>query len=81
MSQSSSVDQGEAAASFHLINEADAAKRLSLSRRTLQQFRLTGGGPAYVQLGARRIAYELPALEAWARARTYSSTSDRGAAR
>jgi predicted DNA-binding transcriptional regulator AlpA len=63
-----------------LISEREAAERLNLSVRTLQGMRVKGGGPAFVKLTSRRVAYSMAALEAWVTARTRASTSDRGAA-
>ncbi len=58
-----------------VISEAEAAARLSLSRRTLQEYRLTGRGPKYVNLGLRRVGYSLTDLDAWVAARTVVSTA------
>src|SRR3954451_18654428 len=37
--------------------------------RTLNKFRSTGGGPAYVVVGERSIAYRRSALRGWVEAR------------
>ncbi len=62
-------------AQFRVVSEHEAALRLSLGRRTLQDLRLTGAGPAFIKLGARRIGYSITDLEAWAADRRVSSTS------
>ena len=67
--------------SHPLINEKDAAKLLNLSGRALQRARLEGGGPRYVQLTTRRIAYRLEDIEGWIAARLVSSTSEATVAR
>ena len=54
-------------------HEADFAARYHVARRTLQRWRVTGDGPPFVRLGARRVAYRLSDAEAWAAGRTYSS--------
>lgn len=54
-----------------------AAKYLGLSRRTLEKFRCTGSGPAYLKLG-RRAMYTLADLDEWAMSRRRTSTSDPG---
>ena len=59
-----------------LINEAAAAGYLSVSIRTVQAMRYTGGGPRYVRLGRRCIRYRLSDLNAWADERTYQNTSE-----
>lgn len=53
------------------LDEGALAERLSLSRRTLQRFRITGAGPRWIRLGTRRIAYRVADVEAWAAARTF----------
>jgi predicted DNA-binding transcriptional regulator AlpA len=55
-----------------LRSERDAARLLGVSERTLQRWRRDGGGPAFIRLGARRIAYSDAEIErCWAAARTY----------
>jgi predicted DNA-binding transcriptional regulator AlpA len=54
------------------LDEATTADLLSISRRTLQRWRLTGEGPVFVRLGARRVAYPENGVKAWAAARTYA---------
>ncbi len=58
-----------------VLMETDAAKLLSLSVRTLQRYRVDGGGPAYIQLGERRVGYCHVDLEAWLASRRRASTS------
>ena len=61
------------------LNTVKAAKRLDLSTRTLERYRLSGGGPVFHRFrGAVRY---LPAdLDEWARTRRRNSTSDPGSA-
>jgi predicted DNA-binding transcriptional regulator AlpA len=54
------------------VKEADAAVRLGVSRRTLQRWRSTGDGPAYVRIGPRCVRYTVAALAAWEAGRTYA---------
>lgn len=61
-------------ASRYLTN-AEAAKYLRLSPRTLEKHRVLGGGPRFRKFG-RRVLYALTDLEAWADERTFSMTSD-----
>jgi predicted DNA-binding transcriptional regulator AlpA len=63
-----------------LRSEPDAARYCAVSTRTLQQYRLTGAGPVYVQIGSRRIGYRLADLDAWLDARRRRSTTDQGEA-
>jgi excisionase family DNA binding protein len=61
----------------HLVNQKQAAQFLGLSPRTLESWRLTGNGPAYIKVG-RRVRYRRSDLEAWLDARRRTSTSDPG---
>lgn len=58
-----------------IVTEAEAARMLRLSVRTLQRLRVEGGGPRYVQLTTRRIGYSVSAVEAWIERREAASTS------
>lgn len=53
------------------LTEAEAAALLRVGRRSLERWRTTGGGPAWVRAGLRRVLYPRAALTAWAEARTY----------
>lgn len=53
----------------------EAAEFLRLSPRTLEKYRVIGGGPPFRKFG-RRVFYTLPELEAWAAQRICDSTSD-----
>jgi hypothetical protein len=48
---------------------------LKLSPRTLDKFRVLGGGPKFRKFG-RRVIYALDDLETWANSRICESTSD-----
>ena len=58
----------------YLTNE-EAAMFLKLSPRTLDKFRVLGGGPKFRKFG-RRVIYALNDLETWANSRICESTSD-----
>lgn len=73
------LPRGSAAQGPLLVAEVDAAALVDLSARTLQRLRLEGGGPAYVKLTEKRIAYAVTELERWIEARTVASTSDASA--
>jgi hypothetical protein len=53
----------------------EAADFLRLSPRTLEKYRVRGGGPPFRKLG-RRVIYALSDLEEWAGRRVCDSTSD-----
>ncbi|WP_297367318.1 AlpA family transcriptional regulator [Acidocella sp.] len=71
------IEQNQSVPALHVrvVSEAEAAVRLSLSRRVLQEFRLNGTGPAFIKLGMRRIGYDLRDLDAWVAARRVRSTA------
>ena len=55
------------------LTEKEFAERFCISRRTLQRWRETGEGPAFVRLSARRLAYPLAEAMRWAAERTHRS--------
>lgn len=63
-----------------LLHQAEAAYLTGLSGRTLETFRLRGGGPPFVALCRRAIRYRRRDLLAWIDARVQRSTSDPGPA-
>ncbi len=58
------------------LQTPDAAARLGFAASTLEKMRLRGNGPPYLRLSPRRIVYEADRLDAWARSREFSSTSE-----
>jgi Helix-turn-helix domain len=58
-----------------LLGETHAAQLLNLSTRTLQAWRLTSRGPAFVRAG-RAVRYRRRDLLAWIDANTVSSASE-----
>ena len=63
-----------------LLTERQAAELLNVSSRTLQAWRLRGGGPRFVRLSGRAVRYRNSDLAAYIEARTVTSTSDPGRA-
>jgi excisionase family DNA binding protein len=61
-----------------LLTEVQAAEYLALSVRTLQAWRVRGGGPPFVKVG-RAVRYARGALIAYALEHTVSSTTEAGA--
>lgn len=57
-----------------LLNEKQAAEVLGLSHRTLQNWRVKGGGPRFVKLSGS-VRYRERDLEAWVESRVTASTS------
>ena len=61
---------------LRLLDTKSAALFLGLSKKTLEAYRLRGGGPAYYKAG--RIRYSEADLIAWLESRRRTSTSDPG---
>lgn len=53
-----------------------AAARLHLSPATLERMRVRGDGPPFLRISQKRIIYDCEMLDAWARSRRRSSTSE-----
>ena len=58
-----------------LLNEIDAARFLGVSARTLQAWRVHGGGPRYSKLG-RSVRYRQCDLDAFVEKNLTNSTSE-----
>lgn len=54
-----------------LLTPAETAKRLCISPRTLERWRVTGEGPAFVRIGARKIGYAQSSCDDWTASRTF----------
>lgn len=59
-----------------MLNVSEAAAFLRLGVSTLNRMRITGGGPAYLKLGSRRVVYDKQDLDAWITERRRLSTSE-----
>jgi len=53
------------------LDENAVAGLLSVSVRTVQRWRGSGGGPPFIRAGARRVIYDPAAVEAWVSGRTF----------
>ncbi|WP_024707818.1 MULTISPECIES: helix-turn-helix transcriptional regulator [Martelella] len=60
-----------------LMTETLTCELLSVSARTLQAWRLRGGGPPFVKIG-KSVRYKRRDITAWLSANTLTSTSQRG---
>ncbi len=58
-----------------LYNEKETAKLLSLSVKTLQRYRYTGGGPTYIKLG-KSVRYKESDIHMYVSARTRNITTE-----
>lgn len=56
------------------LNQADLAARLNISPRTLERWRWTGAGPAFLKIGGR-VVYRLEDVEAFEQAKRCESTA------
>ena len=56
-----------------------AAAYVGLSARTLEKFRITGGGPQFLKPN-RRVVYDRDDLDSWLDGKRRRSTSDQGGA-
>jgi excisionase family DNA binding protein len=78
-SASSVIDPRHEAISHEarLITEREAADLLTLSVKTLRNWRLSGYGPPHLKVG-RLVRYRLSDLKAWLKTCERASTSNRG---
>jgi hypothetical protein len=58
-----------------LLTTDQAAERCNLSPRTLEKYRVEGGGPVFIRLKGS-IRYQLEDLDAWVAANRHRTTSD-----
>lgn len=58
-----------------LLDTKQAARRVALSPRTLERFRVTGGGPEFVKMG-HAVRYAVSKLDEWIEKCNRKSTSD-----
>ncbi len=64
--------------SHQLVTTAAAAARLNISPRTLERWRIVGGGPPYRKLGPQIVRYDVAELDEWYAGSRRVSTSDPG---
>ena len=74
-------DWGFDPTSAALLTEKEAVRILGFSHRTLQAWRVSGGGPKFIKVSSRCVRYRLADLRAWVEARVRRSTSDDGSSR
>jgi predicted DNA-binding transcriptional regulator AlpA len=72
------VPQRPADSEAILLSEKEAAKILGFSHRTLQAWRVSGGGPQFIRVSARCVRYRRMDLISWVNDRIRLSTSDTG---
>ena len=57
-------------------SEKQFCESFGLCRRTVQRWRVSGDGPKWSRLGAKRVAYRISDIEAWAAARTFNHRAE-----
>jgi excisionase family DNA binding protein len=57
------------------LTTKEAAERVRLSVASLERMRVRGDGAPFIRMGSR-IVYDREALDAWARSRSFNSTSE-----
>jgi excisionase family DNA binding protein len=62
-----------------MLTQIEAAQLLRVSVRTLERYRVAGGGPVFCKCG-RLVRYRQSDLDAWINGRVRRSTSDGGVA-
>lgn len=63
-----------------LLYQAEVAYLTAQSERTLEAYRLKGGGPPFIVIGKRGVRYRRGDVQDWITARRRRSTSDPGPA-
>jgi excisionase family DNA binding protein len=58
-----------------LLTQTETAELLRLSERTLERWRVQGGGPVFCKLG-KRVLYRQADLEKWIASHAVGSTSE-----
>ncbi len=59
-----------------LMPEQAAAEFLGVEIKTLQAWRVKGGGPTYVRLSRRAVRYQRRAMLTWIEGKCHTSTSE-----
>ena len=59
-----------------VLTQEQVAQLLQVSPRTLEDWRLRGGGPPFVKASRRCVRYPRAALETWVQTRTVGSTTE-----
>jgi hypothetical protein len=63
-----------------LLYQAEVAYLTAQSERTLEAYRVKGGGPPFIVIGKRGVRYRRGDVQDWIAARRRRSTSDPGPA-
>ncbi len=61
-----------------LLTPQQAAQKIGMTVRFLEQRRHRGGGPRFISVSTRAVRYRLQDLDAWIEGRARTSTADNG---
>lgn len=61
------------------LSTKEAAEYMGISERTLEKYRVAGGGPPYMKI-FNRVVYDTKDLDDWMESKRRLSTSDHGRA-
>ncbi len=59
-----------------LLTERNTALHISVSQKTLQNWRLQGKGPKFIRLSRGAVRYRLSDLEEWIESNCFQSTTE-----
>jgi hypothetical protein len=62
---------------LYLLTQAELARQINISERSLERWRVEGAGPEFVKAG-RKVLYRPQDIERWLRQCTRRSTSESG---
>jgi phage terminase Nu1 subunit (DNA packaging protein) len=57
------------------LTTAELSEIIAVSARTLERWRVRGGGPPFTKVGPRNVRYDLHLVRAWLRENTQSVTA------
>jgi hypothetical protein len=75
LNSSKPLEPATEAATSPLWDTRQSAGYLLLSARTLEYYRMTGGGPRYARSG-RKVVYRKADLDKWLDSRSFENTSE-----
>lgn len=59
-----------------LLTQKQAAELLNVSPRTMENWRLRGGGPRFARIGHRNIRYRGEDIDRWIAEHTFANTTE-----
>jgi excisionase family DNA binding protein len=71
------VQPSAAAGTSRLLDEYEVATWLSISVRTLRNWRVQGGHIPFIRVGRKTVRYQSSAIESWLASRVRTSTTEK----